>query len=124
MKKLLIVFFILILAVMPASAKIKKADLAGAWYSGSKEALSAELHSYLNDARVSKIDGKIIAIISPHAGFQYSGPVAAYGFKAIKRQGVKTVIVVGFSHRRHYDGVALLDEDAFETPLGRVARRP
>ena len=120
MKKLLITIVILILLTLPSSAQIKKADLAGKWYSASKEALSAELRSYLEKATPSSIDGEIISLISPHAGFVYSGPVAAYGFKAIRQQDIKTVIIVGFSHRRHYDGIALLDGDGFKTPLGIV----
>ncbi|UCD55585.1 MAG: AmmeMemoRadiSam system protein B, partial [Candidatus Omnitrophota bacterium] len=101
------------------------AELAGKWYSASKDTLEVELNSYLKKATPHTIDGEIISLISPHAGFVYSGSVAAYGFKAIKPQDIKTVIVVGFNHRRRYDGIALLDSDGFETPLGivRIDRR-
>ncbi|MBN1353517.1 MAG: AmmeMemoRadiSam system protein B [Candidatus Omnitrophica bacterium] len=110
----------LLLSAIPASAVIKTSDLAGRWYTSSEEDLRKELDSYLDSVNLPKFSGKIIGLISPHAGLPYSGPVAAYGFKAISGQSIKTVIVVGFSHRQHYDGIAVLDEDGFKTPLGVV----
>jgi len=120
MKIRLFVLIILVAFAPLAGGAVKKADLAGSWYSGSKEALTADLEGYLRQARPPDIDGEIIALISPHAGFRYSGSVAAYGFKAIRNKGIKTVIVIGFSHRRYYDGVAVLDADGYKTPLGEV----
>lgn len=120
MKKILFFLLILTLIIGPSQAQVKRADLAGKWYSAAKNTLEVELRSYLEKATPHTIDGEIIAIISPHAGFVYSGPVAAYGFKAIRPEDIKTVIVVGFSHRRHYDGIALLEGDGFKTPLGVV----
>ena len=120
MKKTLIAIVVLILLTLPSSAEVKKADLAGKWYSASKNRLETELRSYLENAVPPSVDGEIIALISPHAGLIYSGPVAAYGFKAIRPDDIKTVIVIGFSHRRYYDGIAILDGDGFETPLGVV----
>ena len=51
-----------------------------------------------------EIKGEIIGIISPHAGMIYSGEVSAYGFKAVMNKKIDTVIVVGFSHKKDYDG--------------------
>ncbi|MBL7156919.1 MAG: AmmeMemoRadiSam system protein B [Candidatus Omnitrophica bacterium] len=120
MKKILIGLITSTLLAGTAMGEVKKADLAGRWYSASKRSLTAELQSYLTKATPPSIDGEIVAIISPHAGFVYSGPVAAYGFKAISKQTIKTVVVVGFSHTRNYDGIAVLDVDGIETPLGVV----
>lgn len=106
--------------ISPAFAEIRRSDLAGTWYSPSKVELSAELKSYLDKAEPEAIEEKIIGLISPHAGFSYSGPVAAYGYKAIQGQDIKTVIIVGFSHRKYYDGIALLDGEGFSTSLGVV----
>ena len=100
--------------------EVKGADLAGSWYPGSKAKLKAALDGYLKVAPPENLDGDILAIISPHAGYQFSGPVAAYGFNAIKDKNFKTVIVVGFSHRRHFDGVSVYDRGAFRTPLGDI----
>lgn len=120
MKKILI-YFILVACALPAHAEVKKADLAGAWYSDSAEALRDELQTYLDAAAgTAKANGRIIALISPHAGFRYSGSVAAHGFNAIMGKGIRTVVIVGFSHRKQHDGIAVLDVNGFETPLGVV----
>ncbi len=109
--------FFLIVTVCFAE-EVKKADLAGRWYPGSSKKLSSMLQGYLDDARLENIPPNIIAIIVPHAGYIYSGPVAAYAFKAISGSEIDTVIIVGFSHRRYYDAISVYDRGVFETPLG------
>ncbi|MDD5428049.1 MAG: AmmeMemoRadiSam system protein B [Candidatus Omnitrophica bacterium] len=97
---------------------IKRSDLAGTWYPDDKAKLTALLKSYLDNAQDEKIDGQLFAIISPHAGYQFSGPVAAYGFKAARNKNIKTVIVIGFSHRKYFDGISVYAKGAWQTPLG------
>ncbi len=97
---------------------IKTADLAGTWYSANPEELKNQLDNFFNNAVPFEIKGEIIGIISPHAGMIYSGEVSAYGFKAVMNKKIDTVIVVGFSHKKDYDGVAIFDKDGIETPLG------
>ena len=99
---------------------MKEADLAGTWYPGSKAQLENELRKYLDGAGPKTIDGRIFAIISPHAGYSFSGPVAAHGFKAAEKQNIKSVIIIGFSHRRHFDGISVYDRGSFKTPLGTI----
>ncbi len=103
------------------AAEVKEADLAGSWYPSSKAQLENQLKNYLDAANPEKIDGQILAIIVPHAGYIYSGPVAAYGYKAIKDKGIKTVIILGFTHRKHLDGVSVYGGDFWKTPLGETA---
>ena len=69
------------------AAEVKNSDLAGSWYPASKTQLEDQLKSYLDAAKPEKIDGKIIVVIVPHAGYAYSGPVAAYGYKAVEGKG-------------------------------------
>lgn len=102
------------------AANFKESDLAGTWYPASKGQLEQQLKSYLDAATPQKIDGSIIAVIAPHAGYQYSGPVAAYSFKSIQDKGVKTVILIGFSHRQRFDGIAIYDRGFWRTPLGDI----
>ena len=103
-----------------AYAQVKKADLAGTWYPADRLQLLAQLDGYLDKAEPPQVDGKIIALICPHAGYAYSGPIAAFGYKAVENTKIDTVIVIGFSHRRNYDGIAVLDADAYETPIGKI----
>ena len=119
MKKILFLTLILIsTAPLFAAEEVKKADLAGSWYPASPEKLTGMFETYLKDANPDSIPPNIIAVISPHAGYIYSGPVAAYAFKAIADKDVDTVIIVGFSHRKYYDAISVYDRGAFETPLG------
>ncbi len=100
---------------------IKNSDLAGTWYPRSKAELTTLLESYLSSASPDKMSGQIFAIISPHAGYQFSGPVAAYGFKAVQGKDIKTVIIIGFSHRQYFDGISVYSKGAWRTPLGDLS---
>jgi MEMO1 family protein len=98
--------------------EIKKADLAGSWYSADKEELTATLEGFMAKADVPVIEGHILGLISPHAGYVFSGPTAAFGFKAVKDKDYKTVVIMGFTHRKFYKGIAVYDRGVFQTPLG------
>ncbi|MCD6539632.1 MAG: AmmeMemoRadiSam system protein B [Candidatus Omnitrophica bacterium] len=104
------------------SQEVKDADLAGFWYPSDKEELRILLRNFLNSAQPEKVEGKILGLISPHAGYLYSGLVAAFGYKLIKERAnqIKTVIVIGFNHRYPHRGIAVADFDYYQTPLGRV----
>lgn len=131
-KRLLVVLLTaLLIAGLSLAAEVKEADLAGSWYPASKEQLEVWLKSYLDAANPEKIEGRILAVIVPHAGYIYSGPVAAYAYKAVMdkgqgagvkgQEGIKTVIILGFSHRKFFDGIAIYDKGAWRTPLGDIA---
>ena len=97
---------------------IKEADLAGSWYSNNPRILKKEINNYLKNARVEPLKGEVIALICPHAGLLYSGGVAAYGFKVLENKKINTVVLVGFSHRIDFDGIAVFSCEGFKTPLG------
>jgi len=120
MKKILICLIVAGMMVSMAFCETKNADLAGSWYPASKEALITMLSGFLKNADTEKLDGKIIGLISPHAGFKYSGGVAAYGFKLIKDEPIKTAIVIAFNHSIPHRGIAVCDYDSYKTPLGEV----
>ena len=103
--------------VLPAEAK--RADLAGTWYSASPAALRSEIEGYLSSADVPAPEGEIVGGIVPHAGMRYSGPVAAYTYEMLRKTPPDTVIVVGFSHKIHMQGlVSVFTDREFITPLG------
>jgi MEMO1 family protein len=109
------------LALFCCGAQAKYADLAGSWYTSSPVELKKEIEEYLTAARVEKIEGRVVAVIAPHAGLAYSGPVAAYSFKLLQQNPPETVIVVGFTHRRSYPGsISVFTEKTFTTPLGKA----
>ncbi|MDD4957181.1 MAG: AmmeMemoRadiSam system protein B [Candidatus Omnitrophica bacterium] len=99
----------------------KNADLAGSWYTDSPAFLKKELDTYMSQADVQDVDGEVYAVLVPHAGLKFSGPVAAYAYKLLQKAGPEVVIVVGFTHRLFAPGtIAVLDDDRIVTPLGDI----
>jgi AmmeMemoRadiSam system protein B len=103
-----------------APDSIRPAAVAGSWYPGIGGALARDVDGYLAavDDRVLP-RGRIDAVVAPHAGLMFSGPVSAYAYKAAAAAGpYEAVVLVGPSHFVGFDGVALYPAGAFETPLG------
>jgi len=117
-KKILIFMSVFLVAAYCFAQEIKKTDLAGSWYPASAKSLSSLLDGYINKAELESVPSNIVAIIVPHAGYIYSGPVAAHAYKAVSGLDIDTVIIVGFSHRKYYDAISVYDRGVFETPLG------
>lgn len=100
--------------------EIKKPNVKGAFYPDSPEELSQMIDGLFLAALPEPEEGRIIALISPHAGYVFSGPVAAYGYKSIKNRNYKTVIIVGPSHYYGFKGISVYPQGVFQTPLGDV----
>jgi AmmeMemoRadiSam system protein B/AmmeMemoRadiSam system protein A len=101
--------------------EIREPALAGSWYPGDPETLSRDVKRYLENAKKEKVEGEIVALVSPHAGYMYSGQVAAHAYKLVEGVAFESVIVVGPSHRFPFKGASLWDRGGFRTPLGVVA---
>ena len=99
---------------------VRKSAVAGFWYPGDPLALMREVSEHVRAAGEVKAPGRLVALISPHAGLRYSGPVAAYGFSLLRGRASATVVLVGPSHRAVFNGIAVCAHGAFETPMGRV----
>lgn len=102
---------------------VRSALGAGRWFPGNREELKTLVDRYMEDARVDKVNGRIVGAIAPHAGYVYSGKVAGYTFRAIRDDAntwgpPDTVVVLGIRHRGGFQGVALMDGDVLRTPLG------
>lgn len=100
--------------------EIREPAVAGAFYSDNPEILSRDIKQYLENAKKEKVEGEIIALVSPHAGYVYSGPVAAYAYKLIEGKTFDSVVVVAPSHRSIFKGASLYDRGGYKTPLGLV----
>lgn len=105
---------------------VREACGAGRWFPSNAIELAKMTSGFIDKAEVGGVKGRIVGAISPHAGYVYSGPIAGYVFKAVKQQAEKgnapeTVVILGFSHRGAFPGVALMDGDAVSTPLGETA---
>ena len=99
----------------------RKAVVAGSFYSGDPEILRSDLRNLFSQAKPSASSGNVLAIISPHAGYVFSGIVSASAFNQIdKNKKYDNVFVIGSSHRFAFNGAAVYNKGNFETPLGVV----
>ncbi len=99
---------------------LRPAAVAGTWYPASSGALAREVDRYVAAADDGPA-GAIQAIVAPHAGIMFSGPVGACAYKAAARDAYDVAVLVGPSHFAAFDGVALYPEGAFASPFGPIA---
>lgn len=99
---------------------VRRAAVAGTFYPADPEELRKMVHGYLEKAEATGPLPK--AMIAPHAGYIYSGPIAATAYKrAIGARGrIKRVVLLGPAHRVGFEGIALSSVESFATPLGHV----
>lgn len=98
---------------------VRRAAVAGSWYPDDPAQLVAELSAHL--ANVDVVPGAMPrAIVAPHAGLMYSGPVAAYAYNATKRVRPAAIVLVGPSHFIPFEGVSIWPDGNWETPLGPI----
>ena len=98
---------------------VRPPAVAGTWYAATSDDLARDVDAYLEMAGDMSA-AEVCAVVAPHAGLMYSGPVAAWSYRAVASQQFELGVLVGPSHYVAFDGVALDDRDAFETPLGLV----
>ena len=102
------------------SDPIRPAAVAGTWYPGAAAPLRTAVDGHLAAAEAPPAGEDVVALIAPHAGLRYSGPVAACSYRAVAGRRYDVVLLVGPSHHYGFEGVAVWPAGAFETPLGRV----
>lgn len=102
------------------AAKVRKPAVAGSWYPGSAPALAAALDRHLSDT-TRDLAGDLVALIAPHAGLMYSGPVAAHAYRLVRDRPFDVAVLVGPSHFVGFDGVSIYAAGGFESPLGVAA---
>ena len=110
----------LIAAPAGCQTETKAPAVAGAFYPADKKALQNSVDEFLFKAEKVPTNGKLLALISPHAGYEYSGQVAAYGYKQIRGSDIKKVILIGPSHHSGFKGASVYTKGSFGTPLGEV----
>jgi hypothetical protein len=112
--------FLISIIDLTTAAEIKKPNVSGMFYPSGRQALSAQIDGFLDKAEVLPVADDIIVLVSPHAGYIYSGPVAAYGYKVIQKKSYKTVLILAPSHYFSLNGISVWKDGIFQTPLGDV----
>ncbi|MGB9596214.1 MAG: AmmeMemoRadiSam system protein B [Candidatus Poribacteria bacterium] len=92
----------------------------GLWYPNTATKLAETVDGYLANVKDQPVSGKIIGLISPHAGYRFCGQVMAHSYNQIKGKNFDTVVLVGPSHHYSFPGVAVYDSGVFRNPLGDV----
>jgi AmmeMemoRadiSam system protein B len=90
------------------------------WYEGNSNALSQAVDRYLDQAELPELTGEVIAVIAPHAGHKYSGPVAGYAFAAVRGRTFDLVAILSPMHQPYYEPLLTTAHEAYATPLGRI----
>ncbi len=105
---------------MNTNTDIRPSPLAGRWYPANPKKLAKSVDGYIQAAQLPDIEGDILALISPHAGHIYSGPVAGYAFKSITSLRPELVVILSPFHQHHPDAILTSGHQAYQTPLGVV----
>lgn len=100
---------------------IRPSPIAGTWYEGDPVRLARAVDAYLDAAHVPALDGETVAVIAPHAGHRYSGPVAGYAFAALRGRTFERVAVVSPFHNFDVHPLLVAAHSAYSTPLGEIA---
>jgi AmmeMemoRadiSam system protein B len=105
---------------MQTPLDIRPSPIAGQWYEGNARQLSESVDEYLAAAQLPEIRGEIVGVVAPHAGHQYSGPVAGYAFAALRGCTPELVAVVAPMHHPYPQALLTSAHAAYRTPLGTI----
>lgn len=99
---------------------VREPVVSGAFYPADPHELTRMIDYFLSEVSDARIDEKPAILVVPHAGYVYSGPVAAHAFKQVQGRQYESVIIIAFSHHVYQKGVSIFDGDAYKTPLGLI----
>ncbi|PKL82646.1 MAG: AmmeMemoRadiSam system protein B [Ignavibacteriae bacterium HGW-Ignavibacteriae-3] len=100
---------------------VREPAVAGMFYPSSSVKLREEIQLLLDANKPREKYQNIFGIVSPHAGYVYSGRTAAIAYNTIADKSYKTVIIISPSHKEYFPGVSIYSGDAYKTPLGSVS---
>lgn len=124
MQRIVLLLFV-ILKAMVINSQSRSTDrepvAAGRFYAGDKTSLSRDVTALFNECKKSEIQGKVRALIVPHAGYVFSGKTAASAYATTKKEkGYKNIFIIGSSHVSAFDGASVYYTGDYLTPFGRA----
>ena len=99
---------------------VRRPAVAGLFYPGDVQELTLTVDELLSKVAPRRIDGRVLAMISPHAGYPYSGHVAAQGYATLRQQQPQRIVLIAPSHVEAFSGASVFGGRAYATPLGEV----
>ncbi len=108
--------------MQPTLPSVRPSPLRGQWYPADPAALAALVDRLLEEgaARLPALTGQVVALLAPHAGIRYSGPVAGTAFAAVRGRRARYVALLGPMHYAYRPPILVTAHQAYETPLGQV----
>lgn len=103
-----------------AFSDVRPSPIAGQWYPGDRDRLIAMVDRFMERAPQVAIDGQIVGLVAPHAGYIYSGPVAGCAFALVRGMSFERVVVVSPMHYLYSAPILTTAHEAYATPLGTV----
>lgn len=114
------VCLVAVLGLVGCREKVKEPSVAGSFYPAGPDQLRSTVDEYVSRAAVANVEGRLLAVIAPHAGYQYSGQIAGYTYRQLESRDVSTVVLIGPSHRAVFRGISVCANGSLKTPLGKV----
>lgn len=102
------------------SRDVRPSSIAGSWYPGRREQLQTTVDDLMDRAARPLLPGKVVGLVSPHAGYPYSGAIAAHAYAQIRGASYDTVVLLGPDHRGICGAYGISAYKHFQTPLGTV----
>ncbi len=102
------------------NANLRPSPIAGLWYEGNAAALARTVDHYMDNAKLPELNGDVVAVVAPHAGHRYSGPVAGYSFAALRGRTPDLVAVLSPYHNYHNAPFLTSAHSGYATPLGAI----
>ncbi len=100
--------------------KVRQPAVAGYFYTSDRIALKEEIEKYLFETKPNEVFDRISGIVVPHAGYKYSGRIAAAAYNTIKGKKIETAVILSPSHREYFRGICIYEGDSYLTPLGEA----
>ncbi|MDZ7374111.1 MAG: AmmeMemoRadiSam system protein B [candidate division KSB1 bacterium] len=100
------------------SEVVREPAVAGAFYPDSAVLLQRTVTELLENANPPKVPGEVVGLACPHAGYQYSGFVAAHGYKTIQGRSYDVAVILAPSHQEYFRGASVFPGRGYATPLG------
>ena len=119
-RTLIVTLLVFSIAKLAVAGDVRQPAVAGSFYPARASELRDMVRGFLEQVKPVELDGELVALVVPHAGFVFSGQVAAYSYKQLEGKNFDTIILIGDSHRARFAGVSIGNYSAYRTPLGDI----
>jgi len=117
---LMLILASMLAAFAAVAAPVREPAVAGSFYPAERQQLQEMVDTFLAGATTPPVEGELVALVAPHAGYIYSGAAAAHTYQRLRGTTTRRVILIGPAHRVPVNGAAIYSRGSWRTPLGSV----